>query len=319
MYAAVARQTGGSAPVISAVRASALSFTESRLDAVLHAAAAHLGDHLTVNSEDVMTWMSHREVPPDRMSYVPNILPDAVVQRPTASEEDRATALQAYGLSVNEPPIVLIGRFDEYKNQDGLVRAVAKLVGRGVKVPPLLLIGRFTDAARVAAIRELAAANGMPKVVLAPPTSNALGIMQAARLVALTSHSEGTPNVVLEALGLGCHVVSTPVGQVPDVVVQGVTGCLAPDTTDEGIAAVLQHALAMPPEAVVKMGEAARCDVRLRFSAASAAALLDALYRRVMQQQRPARWRAMRLAVKHAGAALCGFSKENWAYKAGDR
>jgi glycosyltransferase involved in cell wall biosynthesis len=55
-----------------------------------------------------------------------------------------------------------------------------------------------------------------------------LDYMRAADLMLFTSHNEGLPNVVMEALGAGLPVVATDVGGVGEVVVDGATGRLVP-------------------------------------------------------------------------------------------
>src|SRR3546814_12112350 len=51
--------------------------------------------------------------------------------------------------------------------------------------------------------------------------------MQAADLLCLPSHSEGVPNVVLEAMSCGLPVVATPVGGIPELL-PALSGILGP-------------------------------------------------------------------------------------------
>lgn len=58
----------------------------------------------------------------------------------------------------------------------------------------------------------------------------------------LPSYTEGLPNVILEAMGCGCCVITTPVGGIPDVIEDGVNGIIIKDNTPQSIYEGLQRA-----------------------------------------------------------------------------
>jgi L-malate glycosyltransferase len=57
----------------------------------------------------------------------------------------------------------------------------------------------------------------------------------------LCSHNEGFPNSVVEALAAGCPVVATPVGGVPEVIIERQTGLLVPVDQPDALAARVQE------------------------------------------------------------------------------
>ncbi len=59
------------------------------------------------------------------------------------------------------------------------------------------------------------------------------GIYNCADLLTLCSEYEGMPMVVLEALSCGIPVVSTDVGDVGEVVIDGVTGYISKSDENE--------------------------------------------------------------------------------------
>ena len=70
-------------------------------------------------------------------------------------------------------------------------------------------------------------------------------LMNAADVLLLTSFSEGSPQVVKEAMACGLPIVSTDVGDVRDVI--GTTdGCQICSYDADDVAAKLRHALAVP-------------------------------------------------------------------------
>jgi len=63
------------------------------------------------------------------------------------------------------------------------------------------------------------------------------------RLLVLPSYTEGLPNIMLEAMAYGTPVLSTPVGAIPDVIRDGVTGFIMEDNSPECIARNVIRAL----------------------------------------------------------------------------
>lgn len=66
----------------------------------------------------------------------------------------------------------------------------------------------------------------------------------AADVLCLSSHNEGTPNVIVEALACGVPVVATRVGGVPEIVSEGVNGRLVKPGDPAEFAQVIQSVLA---------------------------------------------------------------------------
>jgi glycosyltransferase involved in cell wall biosynthesis len=84
-------------------------------------------------------------------------------------------------------------------------------------------------------------------------------------LLLATSWHEGTPLAVLEAMASALPVVATDVGGVPELVVSGVTGWLAPPG-DEGTLAERVVALLQSRDTMRRFGEAARVRATTSFS-----------------------------------------------------
>jgi glycosyltransferase involved in cell wall biosynthesis len=93
----------------------------------------------------------------------------------------------------------------------------------------------------------------------------------------LCSRSEGFPNAVIEALAAGCPVVATPVGGVPEVIVERQTGLLVPVDQHDALAASVQE-LRLDAGLRERLGEAGRACVRSRYHQTVVIARLEALY-----------------------------------------
>lgn len=116
---------------------------------------------------------------------------------------------------------------------------------------PVLYAGRLSPEKNIDVIA--AATDGLPRIVagdgpLRPLLPDTLGFVpprdlaalyDRAGVVVLASRMEGLPNVVLEAMAHGKTVIATPVGGIPTMIEDGVTGLLVP----VGDAAALRTAI----------------------------------------------------------------------------
>lgn len=141
----------------------------------------------------------------------------------------------AFDLDPNAFRVVMVGRLDTQKDPDLLLSAVGKLVADGVNVE-LLFIG---DGVLRERLEQRVANEGLTRRVRFLGLRGATEIaryLQAADCFALSSAYEGMPMALLEALGAGLPVVTTPVGEVRRVVSNGVNGEITQDRTLESFA-----------------------------------------------------------------------------------
>jgi glycosyltransferase involved in cell wall biosynthesis len=278
-YAALA-SLGLPTPIVHAVRCSPEPFQVEPAQGRLTLAAVALSHAVTVNARSMAQWLGAHRVPAERIRCVPNLLAPALVGRVASSPAERAALLTSLGLDPQRPPVVALGRFDAYKNQDGLVRAWARVRDRVPDLPPLLLAGDAQAPERVRAVERLARELRLD-VRVVPPVQDVWTLLEAVRVSVLASRSEGMPNVVLEGLAVGAVTVSTRVGEVPHLVRDGETGLTCAAEDDSALADALERALRLAPEAARAMGQRAREDVRERFAASAVASQYAELYREV--------------------------------------
>jgi glycosyltransferase involved in cell wall biosynthesis len=81
----------------------------------------------------------------------------------------------------------------------------------------------------------------------------------------LPSYGEGLPYALLEAMAAGIPVIATSVGAIPDVVSEGIHGCLVPPRDGKAIAEALAM-LAADRERLSWMSRACRRRIRAAFS-----------------------------------------------------
>lgn len=165
----------------------------------------------------------------DRIAVVQNgVDPELFCVR----EQERCRGL--LGLPNETPIIVYVGRIERAKGVFELAEAFEKMSDRrarlyfvgegGAGVELKLRCSGLKDRVQFAGGRPL---NEIPLW------------MGAANALALASHNEGTPNVILEAFACGRPVVATRVGGIPDLVTDGTLGALV----DLGDVTALSRAL----------------------------------------------------------------------------
>jgi glycosyltransferase involved in cell wall biosynthesis len=81
------------------------------------------------------------------------------------------------------------------------------------------------------------------RVALAGHTDDVRAYYALADVLALPSHSEGSPLVLLEAMAAGVPVVATRVGGVPEMVVDGTSGLLVEARDPRAFAVALTRVL----------------------------------------------------------------------------
>jgi teichuronic acid biosynthesis glycosyltransferase TuaC len=157
----------------------------------------------------------------------------------------RAQALEALGFAQQQRLVVFVGNLVPVKGVSFLIDAWQQLrnSGRLERDDRLVLVGEGPERATIE--RRVAAAGLAAEITLrgAVAQTDVSQWIAAARLLCLPSLSEGTPNVVVEALASGIPVVASRVGGVPELVRDDVNGRLvAPQRVGE-LAQALDTAL----------------------------------------------------------------------------
>jgi glycosyltransferase involved in cell wall biosynthesis len=162
---------------------------------------------------------------------------------------NKAASRDSYGLSSQKLECAFIGRVTKIKRPDRFLDVVSEIESRGLNIE-FFMAG---DGELLENCKTRIAANYLPVKVLGWQ-SNIEKILTVADIVVLTSDNEGTPLSLIQAGMAGLPVVSTRVGSVPEVVLDGVTGIITGLDVQE-IADALEK-LAKSAELRARMGSA---------------------------------------------------------------
>jgi glycosyltransferase involved in cell wall biosynthesis len=174
----------------------------------------------------------------------------AVVMNGVDSElffpRDRVAARRELDLPDRAPIAVYVGNLKPEKGVLDLGRAWAGVLER-VPDATLVVVG---DGPLHGELSALTSAHGeRVRLIGRRPLERVPLYMAAADILALPSHSEGTPNVVLEALSCGRRVGATSVGGVPDLITDARLGTLVPPRDPDALARSIADALLTPYDA----------------------------------------------------------------------
>jgi glycosyltransferase involved in cell wall biosynthesis len=188
------------------------------------------------------------------------VIPNGV--DPVRFTSARPADLTHFGIPAGSPTVLAVGRLDPQKGLFDLLEAAARVVPR-VPHSHFLIVGEGPERSRIES--QIATLGLGERVHLAGWRSEIPELMAAGNLLVLSSHWEGLPNVVLEAMAAALPVVATRVEGVEELVIEGKTGLIVPPSAPGELATAIEHMLADPDEARA-FGAAGRTRAAAEFS-----------------------------------------------------
>ncbi len=196
-----------------------------------------------------------------------------------ATTDDRESVFEEFNIPSDNLLIVCVANLTRVKNHELLVRAFGKLV-RSRSDTSLILVGQLRETTE--AVRCLIATLGLERqVVVTGPRTDVPRIVNAADVFALSSHSEGLPVSLLEAMALAKPVVCTNVGGIPGVVTDGWEGFLVPPNEPDALADRLTRLF--DPDLRMRLGQAGQDKVRKSCDVSTMVQSVEAEYRRILE------------------------------------
>jgi glycogen synthase len=180
---------------------------------------------IAVSTEMRRDLLRHYAVVPERVHVIPNGV-DTDTYRPVTGR----TRLERFGIDPGRPYVLFVGRISRQKGLLHLVRAIPDL-SAGTQVvlcagmPDTPEIAREVEAAVAGVQAERSGVVWIPEMV---DRATAVELYSHAAVFCCPSVYEPFGLINLEAMACEIPVVATAVGGIPEVVVDGETGCLIP-------------------------------------------------------------------------------------------
>lgn len=188
---------------------------------------------------------------------------DRCIAIPNGVDLARFPAVHAYAWHERGDAVLMASRFGRQKDHATLVRALALLRPQGL-TPPLTFAGggkQRQRAATEALVRKLDLAD---QVQFLGMVSHVPELLVKHRIFVLSTHYEGMPLALVEAMAAGCACIGSDVVGVREVISHGRTGLLVPEDDAQALADALSILLTRPEQAEA-LGRAARAQAEQAF------------------------------------------------------
>jgi glycosyltransferase involved in cell wall biosynthesis len=220
----------------------------------------------------------------DRIRIVPRGI-DLTRFDPRGVSAERQTVLATnWRLPDGMPVVMLPGRLTRWKGQEVIIKAMALLDRRELRC---LLVG--SDQGRTGYRAELErkiAENGLSSIIqIVDHCADMPAVYMLSDVVVSASiEPEAFGRVAAEAHAMGRPVVATNHGGARETVLNGVTGKLVHPGNAQELAAAIEEALALSPEARAEQAQTAMAHVRQNFTKESMCRKTLAVYNEVLDE-----------------------------------
>lgn len=203
--------------------------------------------------------LARRGVRQDRIRVVPNAIESEFRGR------NAGPALRRdLGIPEDSRVLLAIGRLSPEKGHRDLIEAVRILSsGDHALAFRLVLVGDGSERTRL--MRQIEAAGLRDRVSLTGHRPDPVPYYELADAFVLPSHSEGSSNVLLEAMVAGLPIVACAVGGVGETVEHEHSALLVNARDPSALAAAIRRVLEQP-DLARSLGNSARDAVRARYS-----------------------------------------------------
>jgi glycosyltransferase involved in cell wall biosynthesis len=257
-------------PIITTLHGWIANGLKGKFYVILDKAILRFFDHIIVVSNIMKEQVQKLRVPESKISVLYNSL---IIDRYQPHRSDN-TFRRELGLDENTVLVGNIGRLSPEKGQDIFIHA-ANEVSKKYKNIRFVLIGIGPDQERLERLAEQLCIENM--IIFTGYRNDMLSIYNSLNLVVQSSHTEGMPNVILEALLMEVPVVATNVGGTSEIIKDYKSGVLIPASDHQIITKKIMEYMENS-DLYIKMANMAKMDVQQHFNFQDRTRRLMSLY-----------------------------------------
>lgn len=185
-------------------------------------------DAVCANSVSVGEQLLREGVTADQLWVINNGI------RFSGAERSRAACRKSLGIRDDVCVVITAASLLPYKGHAIAIEAFARAQAHVETDMAYLIAGR--DEGELLALQHRAEILGVaPKIHWLKERADVADLLAASDIALLCSEQEGSPNFVIEAMGLGLPVVATNAGGIPEIVEDGESGFLRARGDAEGL------------------------------------------------------------------------------------
>ncbi len=151
-------------------------------------------------------------------------------------ESNRIETRKKYNLTEDDVSVAIIGRLAPIKNHNLFLEVAKNILQKGTPNVRFFIVGDGELNAEITAIANQINEEFGQKIILTSWIKDVNAFNAGMDIICLTSNNEGTPVSLIEAQASNIPVVTTNVGSVKDVVLEGETGFIVPKKNAEAFA-----------------------------------------------------------------------------------
>jgi glycosyltransferase involved in cell wall biosynthesis len=209
---------------------------------------------------------------------------NSIRRQPSADAANVAVLRKHLGITDHERVVLSVGRLSREKAHIDLIEGFKRLsqtaAGASLK---LVIVGDGLERAALEAAAKSPGCKG--RVIFAGQVSDIQPFYAMTDVFVLPSHSEGSPNVLLEAMAAKLPVVATAVGGVPEMVENHKSALLAPSNDPAALATAIASLLT-DKELAQRLAHNASELVETQYTPEKYARSLVQVYREVIKGRR---------------------------------
>ena len=213
-----------------------------------------------------------------------HVVPNGIEWRePTEAERAGARDFRMRHLGSSDVLLGAVGRVEEQKGPDVLVRALGELPAAVLERLKVVWVGPRVDGRLAESVERAAGASGLTdRFALLPETDDTRSVYLGVDCLILPSRWEGLPNVVMESLAHGTPVIATDVGDTAKLFPDDGGGWLVQPDDSNALAGTIVDMVNTTPEARAEAGAKGARFVLENYSSARLAERTLGVYRVVL-------------------------------------